>query len=272
MDKRRLGYVVILSVSAAVFQGTPPTLAQTAATPFDGNWSNQSVRCTPAMNWRAPGMEVSNGRFTRSGQMAHQYFTCDVSINPDGSFEKACGNGTSIAGRVVNNQMKYELKHPYAICAVAFERVLGAVQPVPAASAVNTETVTICSQTVDNSLRHQREALPSEQQDLWGIWDGEVLFHAQFRLCVGWLFDRINAKGELDAIYVYNTSGSGVLNNARMGTVTWKGGSYQNGTLVMKGPPASFELRKVSADTLQGSYIEAGNSYPVTFKRRKASN
>jgi hypothetical protein len=122
MHKRMLSHAVMLSVLTAVFQGSPPTLAQTAATPFDGNWSNQSLRCTPAMNWRAPGMEVRDGKFTRSSHFAHQYFTCDVSINPDGSFEKDCGNGTSIAGKVVNDQMKYDLKHPYAICTVAFKR------------------------------------------------------------------------------------------------------------------------------------------------------
>ena len=123
MVKRMLGYAAMISALTAVFQASPPTLAQTAATPFDGNWSNESVRCTPAMNWRAPGMEVRDGKFRRAGQFAHQYFTCDVSINPDGTFEKACGNGTSIAGRVVGGQMKYELKHPYAICMVAFNRV-----------------------------------------------------------------------------------------------------------------------------------------------------
>lgn len=268
MRNRGFDHLLMLASLAAVFQGGSAALAQ-PATPFDGTWSNQSVRCTPAWNWRAPGMEVRNGKFTRSGQMAHQYFTCDVSINPDGSFEKDCGMGTSIAGRVINDQMKYELKHPYSICTVAFERVLSAVQPVVTASAVQADTVTICSQKIDNSLRHQRETLPPEQQALWGIWDGEVRFHAQSRLCAGWLFGRINEQGEPSAIYAYDSSSSGLLNNAKMGTVTWKGGRYQNGTLVMKGSPASFDLRKVNDDTLQGSYIEAGHSYPATFRRRK---
>ena len=173
---------------------------------------------------------------------------------------------------MVNDQMKYELKHPYAICTVVFERGPSAVQPASMASAVHAETVTICSQTVDNILRHQRETLLPEQQVLRGIWDGEVLIHAQFRLCAGWLFGGIDEQGEPNAIYAYNTSNSGLLNNTKMGTVTWRGGRYQNGTLVMKGSPVSFELRKVNDDTLEGSYIEAGHRYPATFKRRKTSN
>ena len=89
---------------------------------------------------------------------------------------------------------------------------------------------------------------------------------------MGWLFGRINEQGEPNAIYAYNTSNSGLFNNAKMGTVSWRGGRYQNGALVMKGSPVSFELRKVNDDTLEGSYIEAGHSYPATFKRRNPSN
>jgi hypothetical protein len=129
MRKGRLAHTVILALLAALLQGSASTLAETAATPFDGDWSNEYVRCTPAMNWRAPGMEVRDGKFRRSSQFAMQPFTCDVSISPDGSFEKACGNGTSITGRVVNDQMKYELKHPYAICTVAFKRIASARGP-----------------------------------------------------------------------------------------------------------------------------------------------
>lgn len=273
MDKLRLAHAVMLALVAALFQGVPPTRAETAATPFDGDWSNEYVRCTPAMNWRAPGMEVRDGKFRRSSQFAQQYFTCDVSINPDGSFAKACGNGTSIAGRVVDDRMTYDLKHPYALCEVAFRRIARDVGPsLAAAPAVQAATVTICAQTIDNPLRHQRDPLPPEQQALWGIWDGEVVFHSTNRRCVGWLFGRIDEHGEPTAIHAYNTASSGLFNNARMGANPWPGGRYRNGTLVMTGPQESFELRKVNADTLEGSYIEAGHNYPATFKRRKPSN
>ena len=166
--------------------------------------------------------------------------------------------------------MTYELKHPYAICTVAFKRIASAAEP-PAlpALAVQARTVQICAQTIDNNLRLQREPLPPGQQALWGIWDGEVLLHSHNRLCVGWLFGRIDEHGEPNAIYAYNTSSSGLFNNAKMGAVPWTGGRYQNGTLVMTGSPASFDLRKVNDDTLQGSYIEGGHSYPATFKRRQ---
>lgn len=297
MCARGLGCAALLSLVAVVLQAGAPALAQTVASPFDGIWSNESLRCTPAGNWRAPGMEVRNGRFTRSSQLFGRYFTCDVAIDPDGSFDKACGNETSIAGRVVGDRMKYTLRHPMSICEVVFKRAPGAVGPALDAAALRAETVTICAQTIDNSLRHQRATLPPERRSaeqqasgqvaadslapnslapnslvLWGIWEGEVRFHAQSRLCAGWLFGRIDEHGEPSAIYAYNGAGSAALNNTRMGALPWRGGQYRNGTLVMTGSPASYALRRRDADTLEGSYIEAGHSYPATFKRRHLSN
>jgi hypothetical protein len=151
-------------------------------------------------------------------------------------------------------------------------RALGVFGLTVVASFAHAETVTICSQRIDFSPRFQRDALPPEQRALWGIWEGEISFGSQFRFCAGFLFGRIDEKGEPNAIYAYSTADAGLLNTAKVGSASWGGGRYRNGTLVMKSPEAVYELRRVNEDTLEGTYTWNGIGYPATLKRRKSSN
>lgn len=113
----RRKFLVILA--AANFIGLP-ALAQATS---DGTWSGQSFKCTPTGNFRQSPLEISNGMFSRSGILFGWSLSCDsVQIGRDGSFEKDCGNGVFIKGRVLNNKLSYELETPRVICEASFKR------------------------------------------------------------------------------------------------------------------------------------------------------
>jgi hypothetical protein len=143
---------------------------------------------------------------------------------------------------------------------------------VVGAPVVHAETVTVCDQKIEYTVAHRPETLSPEAKALFGVWDGEVLWDARARSCVGLLMGRIDENGNFDTKYAHNAAQVGINNVAKMGVINWRNGSYQNGLLKVGGPKSGFELRKVGQEVLEGHLIRDGQRFEAKFKGRKPPN
>lgn len=136
-------------------------------------------------------------------------------------------------------------------------------------SVSHAETAIICDQKVDYKAGQSAEVLSDEAKALVGIWDGEVVFDLNARMCAGWLIEDVAADGKIRARYAYSSATSAIHNVVKMGVSPFNTGRFQNGAMIMPAKRFSYELRKAGDNELQGYFLMDGRRLEAKFIRRR---
>jgi hypothetical protein len=120
MDRRKLIVVATCAclLAAGAFAQNKPTPG-----PFDGKYTGESARCSPASNnYRFNGLVVTNNGGSWQAQDGGRTSTCRYTINRDGSFSTPADCPFQVSGQFEGKKATIRIKTSERECNVIARR------------------------------------------------------------------------------------------------------------------------------------------------------